>query len=375
MTTRERFLATGVVSLILVGGVGFLFNLFFLDPLAAKHRAIEAARADVTRKRDRISQVSAEKPKLDRWRMQSLPGDTDTEQYSGTRRLYNSWLRELLADNELAAATMKITPQKPDTRSSPMLPGKKPMYTRLTFTVEGARGKLSNLVSMLDDFYHAGMLHQIKKLSVTRPRTRTGDQEADDLDINMTVEAVVLNGVEPRTSLTYVDRRLLGLDTASNLRGGPFGLGLALLTAGPTGRLGRSPLADPPRRYADLSLKNVFFPKEDDQGQNDIDMTRFVYLTDITQNEDGIQAWLYDRATNKSTRLRSQRGFDSIRLYDDKGETLLNGTVVKLKDRDLYFKADGKYYVLHVGQSMEEALRKTVPESAVKETTGTTSDR
>jgi hypothetical protein len=256
-----------------------------------------------------------------------------------------------------------------------MLPGKKPMYTRLTFTVEGARGKLGNLVSMLDDFYHAGMMHQIKKLSVTRPRTRTNDQEADDLDVNMTVEAIVLNGVEPRSSLTYVDRRLLALDTASNLRGGPFGLGLALLTAGPTGRLGPSPLADPPRRYADLALKNVFFPKEEDQGQNDIDLTRFVYLTEITQGALHTDAWLYDRATNKSTRLRASAGFDSFRVTDDKNEVLIKGEVVKVGERDVYFKADDKYYVIHVGQSLEEALRNTVPASKVKEVTATTTGR
>jgi hypothetical protein len=375
MTTRERFLATGVLSLILLAGGGFLFNLFFLEPLAARRRASDAMRAEIVRKEERIQQVRAEKPKLDRWRMQSLPGDTDTEQYSSTRRLYNSYLRELLTENELAATTMKIQAQKPDSRSSPLLPGKKPMYTKLPFTVETARGNLGNLVNLLDDFYHAGMLHQVKKLSVSRPRTQTG-QQADDLDINMTVEALVLNGTEPRSNLTYVDRRLVALDTAANLRGGPFGLGLSLMTAGPAGRLGPAPLAVPARHYADISLKNVFFPAEQDQRENEIDLTRFVFLTDITQNDRRAEAWLYDRSSNKSTRLRSSAGFNSFRVTDDKDETLVRGTVVRLTDREVYFKSDdSKYYAIHVGQSLEEALRTPLPESKVKEVTTTTAGR
>jgi hypothetical protein len=375
MTTRERFLATGVLSLIVIAGGGFMFNLLFLDPLAAKRRAADAARADIAKKQDRVAQVRAEKAKLDRWRMQSLPADTDTEQLSTTRRLYNSYLRQLLADNELAASTMKIVPQKPDTHSSPMLPGKKPMYTKLTFTVDGARGKLGNVVNLLDDFYHTGLLHEVKKLSVTRPRTQTG-QQAEDLDISLTVEALVVNGTETRDYLSHVDRRLVAIDTLTNLRGGPLGLGLALVTAGPAGQLAPAPLAVPARNYGDIALKNVYFPKEEDQRENEIDLTRFVYLTDITQNDRRTEAWLYDRATNRSTRLRSSAGFNSFKVSDEKGEDLVKGTVVKLKDRDVYFKSDdNKYYVIHVGQSLEDALRNPLPESQVKELTAATSGR
>jgi hypothetical protein len=374
MTTRERFLATGVLSVILLGGAAFLFNLFFLEPLAAKRKAIDSMNSDITRKKERIQQVQAEKPKLDRWRMQSLPSDSDTEQYSSTRRLYNAYLREMLAENELTAPATRIVPGKPDTRTSPMLPGKKPMYTRLPFTVEAARGKLGNLVNLLDDLYRAGMLHQVKRLSITRPRTQTG-QQPDDLDITLAVEALVVNGAESRPYLTYVDRRLLALDTVSNLRHGPFGLGVGLLIAGPTGRLGPAPLAQPTRRYGDIALKNVFFPTEEDQRENDIEVTRYVYLTDITQNDRRAEAWLYDRTSNKRTRLRASAGFNTFRVTDDKDETLVQGTVVRLKERDVYFKADDKYYVIHVGESLDEALRNPLPDSAVKEITATTAGR
>jgi hypothetical protein len=371
MTTRERFMAGGVLSLILLGGGAFLFNLFFLDPLASRRRAIETLRGEISRKQERIQQVRAEKAKLEGWREQSLPGDTDTEMYSSTRRLYQDYLHDLLVDSELASPNLKIMPQKPNTSSSPMLPGKKPIYTRLTFTVDEARGSLDKVVNFLERFYHTGMLHQIKKLIVQRPRTRTG-QQPDDLDVSMTIEALVVNNATPRPYLPYVDRRLVAIDTLTNLRGGPGGLGLALVTAGPAGNLGPPPLAVPHRRYEDVaSNKNVFFPPEE-KTESDIEVTRFVYLTDITHNDQDAhghehEAWLYDRTSNLSTRLRVRRGFDSFRITDDKGETLVRGTVLRLDSSDVYFTADGKYYAIHVGHNLDEALRNPLPESKVRE--------
>jgi hypothetical protein len=370
MTTRERFMAGGVLSLILLGGGAFLFNLFFLDPLAARRRAIDNLRAEISRKQERIQQVQAERAKLERWREQSLPGDTDTDMYSSTRRLYDHYLRDLLVDCELASPTLRINSQKPNTSSSPLLPGKKPIYTKLTFTVEEARGNLGNVVNFLERFYHTGLLHQIKKLSVQRPRTRTG-QQPEDLDVSLTIEALVVNGVTPRPYLPYVDRRLVAIDTLTTLRGGPGGLGMALVTAGPAGHFGPPPLAQPRRRYEDLTARNVFFPPDEKAG-SDIEVTRYVFLTDITHNDQDAhghehEAQLYDRTSNHSTRLRVRRGFDSFRIMDDKGETLVRGTVIRLDSSDVYFTADGKYYVMHVGQNLDEALRNPLPESKVKE--------
>jgi hypothetical protein len=369
MTKRERFLAGAVLIPLVLGGGAFLFNLFFLDPLASRRRSVDTLRGDVARKQERIKQVLADKPKLERWKVQSLPGDTDTEQFSSTRRMYSRYLRDLLADCGLGE--VRISPGKPDTRNSPMLAGKKPVYTRLTFTVEQARGNLDSLVYFLERFYQTGMLHEIKQLSVVRPRTRTADQQADDLDVHMIVEALVVNGTEPRTYLPYVDRRLLAIDTLNNLRGGPFGLGMALLTAGPTGSHVPTVLAPQHRQYEDIVAKNVFYPKEVG-AQDDIDVTQYYYLTDITDNDQPAhghehEAVLYDRADNKTQHLRSSRGFSDFKIRDSRGEVLVSGTVLKLGERDVYFSADGKYYALHVGQNLEEALRAPLADYKARE--------
>jgi hypothetical protein len=368
MTQRERTLATGVLAALVLAGGAFLFNLFFLGPLRERDQAIETLKNEVATKRDRIQQVQTQKPKLERWRQESLPGDTDLDQFATTRRLYINYLRDLLQANDLASPTMRIIPQKPDTKGVPMLAGKKPLYTRLTFNVEEAHGNLDSLVTLLDRFYRSGMLHQVKKLTVQRPRTRTPDQQPDELDISMTVEGLVLNGTEARPYLPYVDRRLIVLDTVSRLRGAPSGLGLAVwAVAAPGSKLAPTPLAQPPRRYADIVARNIFFPAEEKKPEAQSDVTQFVYLIDITTNDKRTEAWLYNRGSSDYTRLRKSVAYDTFRVLDSGGNTLLSGKVIRIAPRDVYFQVDKKYYVIHVGQNLEEALRKPLSEDKIKE--------
>jgi hypothetical protein len=368
MTQRERTLATGVLAALALAGGAFLFNLFFLGPLRERDQAIEALNNDIAAKRDRIQQVTAQKPKLERWRQESLPGDTDQDQFATTRRLYINYLRDLLQAHDLASPTMRIVPQKPDTKGVPVLTGKKPLYTRLAFNVDEAHGNLDSLVSLLDRFYRSGMLHQVKRLSVQRPRTPTPDQQPDELGISLTVEGLVLNGAETRPYLPYMDRRLVVLDTVSRLRGAPSGLGLAVWgIAAPGSKVAPTPLAQPPRRYVDIVARNVFFPAEEKKPEAQSDVTQFVYLIDITTNDKRTEAWLYNRGSNEFTRLRKSVAYDTFRVLDSGGNTLLTGKVVRIEPRDVYFEADKKYYVIHVGQNLEEALRKPLTADKMKE--------
>lgn len=370
MTKREQRMAAGVLTILILGGGGFLFNVFFLGPLSARQATIASLQADKQRKEDRIRQIEAQRAQLQQWRNESLPNDPDQEQMAATRRLYSSYLGDLFSDSGLAGPSFKITPQKPDTRTSPTVAGnkKKPMYTRLTFTVDGARGNLAALVTMLERFYRTPLLHEIKRIEVQRPRTRTADQRDGDLDINMTIEGLVVNGAEVRSYLPFIDRRLMVLDTVSNLRGGPLGLGLGLWEVGPGGKLAPTPLARSEGRYADIPGKNIFYPAAEEQEKGpSVDVARFVYLTDITQDDRRSQAFLYDRYNNRSTRLRASRGFDSFRVVDDQGKTVARGKILRMTERDVYFEADEKYYVIHVGQSLDEALRNPLSKSKVEE--------
>src|SRR6202011_4890037 len=94
--------------------------------------------------------------------------------------------------------------------------------------------------------------------------------------------------------LPNVDQRLLAIDAAAALQRGPSGLGLALLAAGPTGPLGPGTLARPARNYAALAGKNIFvgFPSAKERTGEEVEVSPFVYLTDITATPQKQEAWL-----------------------------------------------------------------------------------
>src|ERR1700730_8552559 len=90
---------------------------------------------------------------------------------------------------------------------------KKPIYTRLTFTVL-AHADLASLVKMLEGFYRTGLLHQIKTFSVQRPLTVGAQDRPNDLDINLTIEALIVSGAADRPQLLpNLDPRLMALDS------------------------------------------------------------------------------------------------------------------------------------------------------------------
>src|SRR5437879_7659647 len=149
---------------------------------------------------------------------------------------------------------MPRAPQK----SSQVITGKGPIYMRLPFTIQ-AKASLASLVEMLEHFYRTPLLHDIKRLSIQRPSALGTQPPSGELDIHMTVEALIVAGAENRlTLLPGVTKRLEALDTVAALLQAPTGLGLAIWAAGPTGPLGPGVLAQPSRQYAAIAKKNIF---------------------------------------------------------------------------------------------------------------------
>jgi hypothetical protein len=361
---RERLLAFGLLAAVIAAGGGFLFYRFLLGPLRDREAAIHGVKDELERKRENIHQVLAQKPKLDRWRQLSLPADIDL-----AAREYDKYLEKLFRDSGFADASFSVVPKAPDSKASPALPGKGPIYTRLTFTVL-AHGKLDSLVQMMDGFYRTGLLHLIKNLTIQRPLTVAPGQQPGDLDINLTIEALSITGAGNRPYLLpNVEPRLLILDSLAALTGGPAGTAAVVhagWAAGPTGPNGPGTLAEPSRHYAAVADKNIFLGSLQPEGKNDVDVTRFVHLTDITKDDRRWEAFLYDRYNNRKTRLRAEAGFDSFRITDDAGEAVVHGKVVRIEARDLVFRVNDKYYGVHVGQSLEEAMKKALPAEQVR---------
>ena len=96
----------------------------------------------------------------------------------------------------------------------------------------------------------------------------------------------------------------------------------------------------------------------------DVDFTRFIYLTDITQNERRTEAFLYDRYNNLRTRLRASAGFDSFRFLDSKGEPLVRGEVARINDREVIirFQPDRENSITRLGRNKDQWLGVRRPE-------------
>lgn len=367
MSPRERILAMCILAVLVVGASGFLFVQLVLNPMREKDTNIAVLQKDIDTKQTRVRQILADKPRLERLRQLSLPADADL-----ARREYEKYLNDLMRSSSFTAGRYSVTPRPADSKTSPTVGNKVPVYTKLAFAVQ-AHTNLANLVTMLEGFYKTGLLQQIKNIQIQRPLTTSAGQTPGDLDINFTVEALSLTGASNRTwLLPNVDRRQLALDAVAGLRQAPVGLGMLTYAIGPTGPLGPGVLATPARNYESISHKNVFMGPQrseeprDERSSPEVEITRFVHLTDITRNERRSEAFFYDRYSNKKTRLRSEAGFDAFKVLDSEGEAVVRGKVIKIEARDLIFRVDENYFNIHLGQSLEESMRKPLSGSELQ---------
>src|SRR5262249_10240905 len=133
----------------------------------------------------------------------------------------------LLERNGFAVDSIKITPRQADLKSVPKLPNKAPLLEPLTFTVSG-RATLENIVQMLHDFHATNLLHNVRNLSLALvedrtvsttpaaragargparggrgrgPGARTRQRPSGQINLTMTVEAMVVSGGEERGNL------------------------------------------------------------------------------------------------------------------------------------------------------------------------------
>lgn len=368
MNQRERLLALGLLVLVIGGGGLFLYKSVYLSELDDRRAAIERYQRDIEQNEERILQIQKQKKILEVARQLSLPADVDLD-----RREYQKYLEDLLRRSGFASGSFRISSEPPDTNSSPKLTaGKKdPIYTSLPFTVQ-AHGSLSSLVDCLERFYHTGLLHRVKGLQITRPLTSTTPQQqrSGELDFKMTIEALVLTGADSRPYLLpNLSRRLLFIDIVTALRRGPVGLALVPWAVGPAGPLGPHEATESFRKYAAIAGKNIFFgpqPVVVDRTKEDVELTRYVYLTHTSRDDQRVEAFLYDRYNNRQTRLRTSPGFDSFRVMDLEGEPLVRGKVIQINQREIVFRVDENYHVLHIGQNLEDALKTSLTAEQLK---------
>src|SRR5262249_41885337 len=130
MNPRERILAIAVVGVVILGGLGVMFHQFFLSPYRDRKANLELLQKQGQTKEQRIAEIAAQRPQLERYRQLSLPADINVAELE-----YGRYLRELLNKNGIT--NIRVTPRRPDARNTPALANKTPIYTKLLFAVEG----------------------------------------------------------------------------------------------------------------------------------------------------------------------------------------------------------------------------------------------
>jgi hypothetical protein len=361
MNPRERVLAILLGCVIILGGLGFFGYQFVLVPWNKRSKDLDNLAKDSKTKQQRIDEIKAHQAELARWKMLSLPAEPEV-----SRREYAKYLNDLCSRHGVAPGfTVTAKPLEKAAANGPNK-DKEPIFTKLTFTIAG-QATMPSLVGVLEEFYKTGLLHEVKNISIQRQLTNTDPARANELTVNMTVEALIITGADKRAYvLPNIDRRLLAADLAATLQHGPTGLGMALWAAGPSGPMGPGLLAgqrsgpaptdeavsamfnEAPRSYEAIAKKNVFFGKSasasdrQELGSPVWLAPRFVKLTGITTNDVGkVTGGLWDVSTGNYVKLRATAAYDTFTfIKDGDRKPVLRGIVVKLDDRDLIYRAE-----------------------------------
>lgn len=335
MNPRERTLAFILLAVIVLMGGGLLFYTFFWRPIQARDAALATLRKNIADKEKKVGDLEPKKAQIDHWRAVSLPGDLHFAWGE-----YQKYLNDQLAESGFTPGAMNVKSREPAAAGGGARNIKKPPFTLLSYEVSGS-GKLQNLVRLLDRLYRAPLLHQIKSIDIKRADAPRPGQAPDELDFALKIEAVIVEGAPKRTTL-------LPKENVPEVK----------------------VLARAKDRYDAIAGKNIFLPpapEADFSSVKTIEVTRYVHLADITRNDTRVEAFLYDRYNNRKTRLRAESGFNKFRVADNHDETMVRGQVVRIEERDLIFKADEKFYRLHMEETIQEAMRKPLTDAELKD--------
>jgi hypothetical protein len=347
-------MAVILLTLVTVGGGGFAFYQLFWKPYDLRQRSVASLRIDIEKKEVRKKQIEDDQPKLERLQQLSLPPSPPNDPQR-TKREYGKYLEDLIKRSGITERSAKVEPKQVDAKNVPSVAGRGPIYTKLAYTITANKTSYANLVRFLELFYDAGLLQQIKTVSIKRasapaaaivipgfgaaaiPGFGPGQgRQSTDLDIVLTVEALMLPGAAPRPFIVpNLDGRVLMRDALAVLQHQPGNLWLAAWAATPAGPLGPGELAKPRRDYSAMATRNIFLgppPASTDDAKPIWISARYTTLNLLSSDDRRTEVFLYDLWNNQPhKKLRPTSGFDMFPLVkDSQGNTVAHGVVVRI---------------------------------------------
>jgi hypothetical protein len=342
-------MAVFLIGVIFLGGGGFLAYQFVYKPWDMRSKQLANLKKDANNKIARLDDIAQKRPNLTRYQMLSLPGEEEVAQ-----REYEKYLTRLL-DHHNIKTDRSVTPQKGDTsKTAPATADKVPIYKRLSFHVH-ALATTDNIVTMLKEFYSTGLLQEIRSLTLKRQLTTStpggGRTSAEELDLEMTVEALIVTGAEKRPYLLpNYSQTLMAIDLASAAFGGGTSTALCVWSTLSPGRLPTGLLADPERNYLAIGKKNIFLgrpppqapPTPENEKPPEWIAARYSRLNAINPGAIRTSAEIYDVATDTLHKLKETAGLNTFPFVRDGGTgyRIIVGVVVKIDDRDVIYHTE-----------------------------------
>jgi hypothetical protein len=331
---REKILAGAVGALVLLVVGQLLYSSLFSEgrqSLGELRRQRNELRRRVEAHQQTVEQAKAALARLARWEEASLPRKPDA-----ARSGYQAWLRGLVEKIGFRGADVLSLDQT-----------RREAYTGYPFQVQGD-ASLDQIVRFLHEFYSAGHLHKIRRLSIVP----IGSGERFNLAVS--IEALALPGADREDTLTESnsDRlRLASLDEYRARINRRLMEGTRYVETGGLFASWQPPPKppDPPRPPTPPPRPPT--PPPTPPPPPAFDHSRYAVVTGILEVDGRPQLWLLAQTTG--TRYELGEG-EEFRIGG------ASGKVVRIGPREAEIDIGGRRRLLTVGQNLHEGLE--VPE-------------
>lgn len=313
----------------------------------------------------KLARLEKAKKEVDRWKAISLPGNL-----SSSAMMYKNFLQEMLLRHKFVIRSMS----EPARASQGNTRQAAPVTSNISYDVV-FEASLAQLAGFLKEFYTVNVPHVIKSI-IVEPMGKGSEAK---LNVTMKVDAMAMNNTPIRHSVVASPASsVILLESIAAWKQVPTGLLIGLNQLTGTGYLGLNKLASktmPERDYDVMQKKNVFAglaPLSSIKADStptvapDRDILKFTQLTYITANNITEEGMLRIRKTEKYVKLRAEGGVNEFEIRDANGQLVLKGKVLAIKPRDLVFETSGKAYALHIGQTLDDAMKKELTAEELK---------
>jgi hypothetical protein len=191
MNPRTKWLLAGVGVLVVLYVGDYVYRTYIEEPTRKANAALD--RLDKQLQDAADSQLIAKKisQKMESYAGRSLPFEPDV-----ARSLYQDWLLKLMEQHEMTGISIDASAPVPiEIKSRTNKKKNRLIGYRISYTVHG-KTSLPQWVNFVRDFESAGHLHKLKSLTLVP----LGN--GNEIDANMTVEAVSLQAAEREDQLT-----------------------------------------------------------------------------------------------------------------------------------------------------------------------------